>query len=128
MAVPALALALSPGGKGLTISEEIMHLEKLRKEFTNELVTLNEARPGLERFQEMVGRVVTVDAAGQALVQFNGFPARYAIGVDHLRVVDQTISLVENTDRQPGPRLVPVNVEYEPSELEKARLADGKAS
>ncbi len=106
----------------------IFHLEKLRREFTDELVTVENALPAPGRFSGMVGRVVTVNANGRALVQFNGHSARYAIDVDCLKVVDPTTSLADKTEATPVPRLIPVHVEYEPSALEKARSADGKAS
>ncbi len=106
----------------------LIHLEKLRKEFTDELVKVEDAPATPGRFTGKVGRVITVNANGRALVQFNGHPARYAIDVDDLHVVDPTVSLSESTNGHPGPRLVPVTIEYEPSALEKARLADGKAS
>ena len=45
-------------------------LEALRAEWTDRLVRVNPAQPELRRFGETVGRVVTVNWNGKALIDF----------------------------------------------------------
>jgi hypothetical protein len=44
--------------------------ELLKKEWTDQLVAVNSQRPDLERFAGVVGRVVTVNYNGKAVVDF----------------------------------------------------------
>ena len=46
------------------------HIEALRAEWTDQYVRANTDRPELKRFGETVGRVVTVNFNGRALVDF----------------------------------------------------------
>src|SRR5262249_25036671 len=45
-------------------------LEALRAEWTDQFVRVNPARPELKRFGETIGRVVTVNWSGKALIDF----------------------------------------------------------
>jgi len=44
--------------------------EALKREWTDQYVVVNPARPELKRFEGIVGRVVTVNWANKALVDF----------------------------------------------------------
>lgn len=71
----------------------LMHpdrVDKLRREYTDRYVKVDAARPELARFQGMLGRVMTINLNGRALVQFDGLSNRgwYDIELDHLKVVD----------------------------------------
>jgi hypothetical protein len=48
----------------------IERCEALKKEWTDEYVQVNLERPELKRFGEAVGRVVTVNYNGKALIDF----------------------------------------------------------
>ena len=64
-------------------------IEELRREFTDKYVEADINRPELERFSGRVGRVVTVNMNGRALVEFDGSNdiGWYDIGLDFLKVV-----------------------------------------
>jgi hypothetical protein len=105
-------------------------LEELRHEYTDQLVVVESGRPECARFEGKTGRVVTLNANGRALVQFEGEDrARYDIELDFLKVLDtpapaeteQNPIVSESPPSQPP---VPVQEEKEAelSELERARL------
>ncbi len=47
-----------------------LQLEGLKREWTDQLVEADAERPELKRFAGLVGRVVTVNQSGKALVDF----------------------------------------------------------
>jgi hypothetical protein len=47
-----------------------LQYEALKREWTDQLVEANAERPELKRFAGLVGRVVTVNLSGKALVDF----------------------------------------------------------
>jgi len=65
-------------------------VEKLRQEYSDELVVVDPTRADLARFAGMTGRVKTVNFNGRALVEFDGNGNRgwYDIELDYLKVVD----------------------------------------
>ena len=65
-------------------------VDKLRQEYTDQYVKVEEARPELARFQGMLGKVKTINFNGRALVQFDGLGNRgwYDVELDYLKVVD----------------------------------------
>jgi hypothetical protein len=46
------------------------HIEQLRREWTDKFVRVSPDRPELKRFAKVVGRVITVNCSGKALVDF----------------------------------------------------------
>ena len=46
------------------------HVEALKREWTDQFVTVNPNRPELRRFANIVGRVVTVNWNGKAVIDF----------------------------------------------------------
>jgi hypothetical protein len=46
------------------------HVEALRREWTDQFVTVNPNRPELRRFANIVGRVITVNWNGKAVIDF----------------------------------------------------------
>ena len=97
------------------------HIEKLKQEYTDKYVTVDEQRPELQRFGHMTGIVKTVNMNGRALVEFDGLEniGWYDIEIDFLKVVDKPV-VHETTKKKPAAKA--------PSELEKARAADSKTT
>ncbi len=50
--------------------DRFARLEELKREWTDQFVQVNADRPELKRFAGIVGRVVTVNCSGQALIDF----------------------------------------------------------
>jgi hypothetical protein len=49
---------------------DMTEIERLRQEWTDQFVRVNPERPELRRFKDVVGRVVTVNCNGKALIDF----------------------------------------------------------
>lgn len=64
-------------------------IEKLKREFTDKYVVVDEGRPELSRFKGMTGLIKTVNMSGKALVRFDADNniGWYDIGLDFLKVV-----------------------------------------
>ena len=64
-------------------------IDKLKQEFTDQYVVVDEARPELARFGGQTGQVKTVNMSGRALVQFDAYEniGWYDIELDFLKVV-----------------------------------------
>lgn len=66
-------------------------IEKLKREWTDQYVTVNPERPELKRFEGRVGRVVTVNWNGKALVDFaDGAWYDIAASTGNLKKLDAT--------------------------------------
>src|SRR5437899_8431813 len=65
------------------------HIEKLKKQYTDKYVVVDETRPELQRFRGLTGAVKTVNMSGRALVEFDGYNniGWYDIDPAFLRVV-----------------------------------------
>jgi hypothetical protein len=46
------------------------NVDALKREWTDQFVTVNPERPELRRFANIIGRVVTVNCSGKAIVDF----------------------------------------------------------
>lgn len=68
---------------------EFADIEKLRREFTDKYVVVDERRPELRRFRGLTGQVKTINGNGRALVQFDGNNniGWYDIELDFLSIV-----------------------------------------
>ncbi len=66
------------------------HIEKLKKQYTDKYVVVDEGRPELKRFRGLTGTVKTVNMSGRALVEFDGYSniGWYDIDPVFLKVVD----------------------------------------
>jgi hypothetical protein len=66
------------------------HIEKLKKQYTDKYVVVDESRPELQRFRGQTGAVKTVNMSGRALVEFDGFNniGWYDIDPAFLKLVD----------------------------------------
>ena len=97
------------------------HIDKLKKEYTDKFVAVDEQCPELRRFGGMTGVVKTVNMNGRALVQFEGRnnTGWYDIDVNYLRVIDEPLA----TDETPVAAVI--TSPKAPSALERAR--SGKA-
>src|SRR5436853_1139135 len=49
------------------------HIDKLKKQYTDKYVVVDESRPELQRFKGLTGAVKTVNFSGKALVEFDGY-------------------------------------------------------
>ncbi len=96
------------------------HVEKLKREYTDKYVVVDDERPELRRFKDMTGTVKTVNMKGRALVEFDGHNNRgwYDIDIDFLKVIDEPLPKEE--EKKPTPK-----AKKAPSELEKARSEKG---
>lgn len=64
-----------------------MEVERLKRQYAGQTVTVDARRPELARFAEMSGRVVAVNCNGRALVEFEGLDSnRYDIAPEFLKV------------------------------------------
>lgn len=50
--------------------DRFAHIEDLKREWTDQFVRVNAARPELKRFANSIGRVITVNYSGRALIDF----------------------------------------------------------
>ena len=66
-------------------------VEQLKAEYVDQYVAVDEERPELTRFMNMVGQVRDINLNGQALVEFDADNnrGRHDIGLDYLKVVDK---------------------------------------
>jgi len=91
MATSDFAVARQPR-TALQIGSEMVfeHIEKLKQEYTDKYVIVDETRPELRRFGGMTGTVRTVNMSGRALVEFDAYAniGWYDIDVDFLKVID----------------------------------------
>ena len=65
------------------------NIEKLKHQFTDKYVVVDESQPELKRFHGLTGAVKTVNMSGRALVEFDGYNSIgwYDIDPAYLRVV-----------------------------------------
>lgn len=105
------------------------HIEKLKQEFTDKFVVVDEGRPELRRFNGLTGTVKTVNMNGRALVEFDGHEniGWYDIEIDYLKVIDQPLAKKDKPREKPVvPKTsVAKSASQKPSALEQARAADG---
>lgn len=97
---------------------DIEHAEKLKREYTDQYVIVDDQRAELRRFKGMTGTVKTVNMNGRALVEFDGNNncGWYDIDIDFLKVIDEPLPKEEKQAKKRPPK-----AKKAPSELEKAR-------
>lgn len=99
---------------------DLNKIERLRAEYTGQLVTIDAKIPELARFVGRRGIVQTIIHPGLALVQFGGDDrTRYDIELDYLKVVD--LPTAPSSSSEPESTTDTDNGEGL-SRLEKARL------
>ena len=66
-------------------------IDKLKKDYTDKYVVVDDHRPELKRFQGMTGLIKTVNMNGRALVEFDAYQniGWFDIELDFLKVVDK---------------------------------------
>ena len=71
-------------------------IDKLKKDYTDKYVVVDEQRPELKRFHGMTGLIKTVNMNGRALVEFDAYDniGWFDIDVDFLKVVDKPVAKV----------------------------------
>ena len=69
------------------------HIEKLKQEYTDKYVIVDDSCPELRRFVGATGTVRTVNMSGQALVEFDVYDniGWYDIDVDFLKIVEKPV-------------------------------------
>ena len=99
------------------------HIEKLKGDYTDKYVVVDEARPELRRFRNMTGTVRTVNMNGHALVEFDEYNniAWYDINLDYLKVIDKPLPKPEKSAAKPAAK-------KEPAAKKPAAKAGGKSS
>ena len=103
------------------------HIDKLKEEYTDKFVTVDDSRPELKRFDGLVGRVKTVNMSGRALVEFDNWVNNigwYDIDIDFLKVVDES----EVAEKTAKAKVAPKKTDAKASKLEKSRESAGKPS
>lgn len=82
------------GARGLMVFEQI---EKLKRQYTDKYVIVDDSLPELRRFKGLTGTVKTVNMSGRALVEFDGLNniGWYDIELDCLKVIDQPLPKAE---------------------------------
>ena len=80
------------------------HIEKLKGDYTDRFVIVDEQRPELRRFKGMTGTVRTVNMNGHALVEFDEYNniGWYDINLDFLKVVDKPLPKPEKSVAKPA--------------------------
>lgn len=65
------------------------HIERLKQQFTDKYVVVDDSRPELQRFRGQTGNIKTINMSGRALVEFDGLNniGWYDIDPSFLRVV-----------------------------------------
>ena len=68
-------------------------IEKLKRQYTDKYVIVDDSLPELRRFKGLTGTVKTVNMSGRALVEFDGLNniGWYDIELDYLKVIDQPL-------------------------------------
>ena len=100
------------------------HIEKLKRQYTDKFVVVDDNCPELRRFDGMTGTVRTVNMSGRALVEFDAYNniGWYDIDIDFLKVVEAPLPKAadpaETKKTSPKP---PAKSPKTPSRLEKAR-------
>jgi hypothetical protein len=106
------------------------HIEKLKRDYTDKYVLVDDSRPELARFKGTPGRVKTVNMSGKALVQFDTHAniGWYDIDVDYLKVIDRPVPQEPEKKAAPPkkpaakPAAEPAEAGKKLSPLEMARL------
>ena len=80
-------------------------IDRLKKQYTDKYVVVDESRPELRRFAGQTGIVKTVNMSGRALVQFDAYnnTGWYDIDPTYLKVVDAPLPKPEPTKEKSAP-------------------------
>jgi len=113
-------------------------IEKIKQEYTDKYVVVDNERPELARFGNYVGQVKTVNMSGRALVEFLDYHLNsgwHDINLDYLKVVDKPEPKAEKPAAKkpaakPAPKKPAAGGEKKLSPLEMARMqgAGGKSA
>jgi hypothetical protein len=86
-------------------------IEKMKHEYTDQYVVVDDSRPELARFRDIVGRVKTVNMSGRALVEFDDYHLNigwYDIDPEFLKVVDKPTPKAPKAEaKKPAPKAAP---------------------
>ena len=112
------------------------HIEKLKRDYTDKFVLVDDRCAELARFKGQTGRVKTVNMNGRALVEFDHHSnvGWFDIDVDYLKVIERPKPKEEKKVKASGPAAKTAPSKAAPaakegakqlSPLEKARMQDG---
>lgn len=113
------------------------HIEKLKKEYTDKYVKVDDSQPELRRFKDDVGVVKTVNMSGRALVEFTAANniGWYDIDVDYLSIVDKPTEKKPAAKEKPAAKAKPAaksaaaaGKKMSPLEMARAQGAGGGAA
>lgn len=84
-------------------------VEKLKREYTDKFVVVDDTRPELARFHGITGQVKTVNMSGRALVQFDAWAniGWYDIDPDYLTVIPEPLPKPEPKAEAPAKKAAP---------------------
>src|SRR5437016_12224179 len=102
------------------------HIDKLKKQYTDKYVVVDDSRPELQRFSGLTGAVKTVNFSGKALVEFDGYNniGWYDIDPAFLRVVPKPAPKPEEGKKEkPAAKAAPAAAK--PAAEKKAPAAAG---
>ena len=104
-------------------------IEKLKREYTDKYVLVDESRPELRRFAGMTGTVKTVNMSGRALVEFDAYNniGWYDIDVAYLKVVDQPLPKPEEKPAKKAEKAAPAAKAEKPAAAAPAAKAAAPA-
>src|SRR5262245_10743080 len=117
------------------------HIEKLKKQYTDKYVVVDDSQPELTRFRGLTGAVKTVNMSGRALVEFDGYNniGWYDIDPAYLRVVpapapkpvegkkDKAAAPKAETPKAPAAAAKPVGEKKAPAAKPAAAAPAGKS-
>jgi hypothetical protein len=94
-------------------------VEKLKRQYTDKYVVVDDSRPELKRFKNQTGQVKTINMSGRALVQFDAYNniGWYDIALDYLKVIDKPLPKPELVaDGKSAPTKKPPAAKTSPAE------------
>ena len=102
------------------------HIDKLKREYTDKYVVVDNSRPELRRFDGQTGLVRTVNMNGRALVEFDAYEniGWYDIDIDFLKIIDKPLPKPEPKE-QPAKKPAAKKPAAKKAESKKAPAAGG---
>jgi hypothetical protein len=102
------------------------HIDKLKREYTDKYVVVDNSRPELRRFDGQTGLVRTVNMNGRALVEFDAYEniGWYDIDIDFLKIIDKPLPKPEPNE-QPAKKPAAKKPAAKKAESKKAPAAGG---
>jgi hypothetical protein len=109
-------------------------IDRLRSEYTDRYVVVDDTRPELRRFKGFTGTVRTVNMSGRALVEFDGRDndiGWYDIDIDFLKVIDEPLPKakpVKKAAAKPAAKKAPAKAAKKPAMSVEEMLAAARGN